>query len=128
MNEPLDLIQAAKKENWDYVDNAIESNADKYSSWAYNQGIMNTDNNVRDLAVSILEKAHFDGRFSGMRATIYTLMTTDSHKYVRFRSAFTLAAHGPGEYKDSVLQTLKEAEQDEDVSEIARKYIEKLKN
>jgi HEAT repeat protein len=61
-----------------------------------------------------------------MRDMIAGLLKKDSNPYVRYRAAFTLAAHGPGKYKGDVLKTLKEAENDDDISDISRKYLAKI--
>ena len=123
------LVRAAKEENWDYVDSVIPEICNRKESleWAYNTGIRDEDDNVRDLAVSILEKASIDSSgFDRMRDKIAELMESDPNPYVRYRSAFTLAAHGPGKYRDNVLKVLKEAEQDRDVSEISKNYQSRL--
>ncbi len=124
------LLEAAKREEWGYVDSRIEEDAKnpEYVKWAYQNGLQDKDGNVRDLAVSILERAEcFPRTNSGsIIERLYELMTTDDNRYVRFRSAFALANHDPGEHRDDVLRTLREAEKDKDVSGIAKGYLAKF--
>jgi len=124
-----ELIEAARKEDWDLVDEKIPELVKDPSvvNWAYDSGIDDEDGNVRDFAASILEKARISKeRFDDMRETIYGHMGSDSNKYVRFRSAFALAAHGVGSHRDEVERVLHEAEKDEDTADIARGYLGKI--
>lgn len=120
------LIAAAKRKDWDAVDQDIPQvcNIPQYKQWAFEQGIKDGDGNVRDLAVSILEKA--ETLEPEVHAPLLQLMTSDKNRYVRFRSAFALAGHAPKYHKREVLLTLKQAQQDADVAEIAKAYIKKV--
>ena len=123
------LVKAAKEKEWEVVDKEIPNvcNDRTTVSWAYDKGIYDEDDNVRDLAVSILEKSRIlVTRFDIMRPTIHRLMKIDHNNYVRYRAAFTLAAHGAGEFKKEVEQVLHEAEEDPDVSEIAKQYLTRI--
>ncbi len=125
-----ELMRAAKQEDWEAVDREIPILCKDPSvvEWAYNEGINDSDGNVRDLAVSILEKARISRKeFGGMREKVYGLMTSDGNKYVRFRAAFTLAAHGVGSHEAEVKQVLHEAESDDATSEIARGYLARVR-
>ncbi|MBU0466109.1 MAG: hypothetical protein KJ718_00080 [Nanoarchaeota archaeon] len=124
------LIDAAKKEDWETVDEQLPEVCEDPSvvSWAYNEGIKDDDGNIRDLAVSLLEKAPIsESEFDDMRETVYGLMTSDLNKYVKFRAAFALAAHGVGSHKAEVEQLLHEAEKDNEIAKIARGYLAKVK-
>ena len=124
-----DLIEAARKENWEYVDTRISKvcNDTKVQERAL-QLLKDSDGNVRDLAASILGKACIDsGKFLKIRPVLGEVMEKDSNPYARYRAAFALAQHGPGTYKSEVIKTLKQASKDKDVSEIARGYLERLK-
>jgi hypothetical protein len=129
-NNMLDkLIKAAKKEDWAYVDRKISiiKNYEPFIQWAFPTGIRDSDENLRDLGVSLLEKAPLpEERFRLIRPELFKLMRTDSNTYVRFRSAFALAAHGPGIYEKQVVETLKKAEKDKEVSKIAKQYLKKF--
>ena len=76
---------------------------------------------------SILEKANMTKRqFQDVREELHQHMKSDSNVFVRYRSAFTLAAHDPGVYRDEVIDVLTEAEKDPDVSDIAKKYKSRI--
>jgi len=125
------LMEAAKNEEWDKVDkNTPEAVKDpEIVNWAFERGLDNPNENIRDLAAGILEKAKIPvSKFSAMRPKLHEIMGGDKNPYARYRSAFALAAHNPGFYKPEVIKTLKEAEKDEDVSKIASSYLRKLEN
>ncbi|MFH1210844.1 MAG: hypothetical protein V1645_02915 [archaeon] len=124
-----ELIKAAKKEDWAYVDKKIATIKDyePFISWAFPTAIHDSDGNLRDLGVSLIEKAPIkEDEFKMMRPQLFKLMQTDPNTYVRFRSAFALAAHGPGRYSKEVIQTLKKAEKDKEVATIAKQYLKKF--
>jgi len=118
------LIEAAKTEDWDFIDGQIPSiaNDPEYLRWAIQKGIRDEDGNVRDLAASILEKT--ETLPSDSVALLYDKMKKDSNPYVKFRSAFALAGHGVRDHHDDVVQVLKEAQRDPEVAEIAGRYLE----
>ncbi len=62
-----------------------------------------------------------------MRMPLYQLMLEDGNIYVGFRAAFALANHGPGAYRERVVEKLNEALRDKDVESIARGYLNRLK-
>ena len=122
------LIREAKAEKWEFVDKAIPQiiNDPKYSTWAFQKGIHSSSINVRDLGASILEKADIpESRFEVMRPDLANLARKDS-SYAGFRAACALAAHGPGEYTDLVLKTLRKFTKDQEIKDIAINYIRKL--
>jgi hypothetical protein len=122
------LVSAAKKEDWNFVDLNISKIKDKpdYIRWAYDKGIHDKDKNVRDLGVSILEKAEISkSRFDVMKEELLYLMKSDTNPYVRFRSAFALAAHGAS--NSEVKKVLLKAKKDPDVADIAAGYLKKIK-
>ncbi len=124
-----ELIGAAKREEWDFVDEQIPA-AVRFEVnvvWAYRNGLNNSDGNVRDLAASMLVKAKLSP--TGMREAkpaLLRVMKSDSNPYARYRSAFALAEHGYA--TKPVLAVLSEAEKDKDkdVRGEARKYLRKL--
>jgi hypothetical protein len=112
-NMDLDsLIGAARREQWETVDEAIPGlcNNGHVVDWASQEGLKDGDGNIRDLAVSLLEKR----------------MKEDDNPYVRYRSAFAIAAHDTGYHRQEVIETLKQAQQDENVSEFAEDYLKKF--
>lgn len=122
------LIDAAKEENWDYIDERIQeiSKNNTYISWAIKSGVDNEDGNVRDLAVSILGKTKLGkSEFQGVETKLHRLLY-DSNKYVRYRTAFALMEQNLEEYGTNhmVIKTLKEAKNDEAVSDLANWYLE----
>lgn len=127
------LKEAARMEEWDLVDLTLSTIklGREYYGWAFEQGInprkeLNVD--VRDLAASIIEKAEIPSEeFRAMQSAMFTRMERDNNKYVRFRSAFALANHGPGQYLKEVISTLKEASMDKDVGAIAKDYLDKVR-
>jgi HEAT repeat protein len=124
------LMKAAREENWVFVDRSISRlNRDsEYYKWAYPDGIRDPNDNIRDLAVSIIERSDIPEReFALMRKPLHGLMLRDSNRYVRFRAAFALANHGPENYREEVIEKLNEAAKDKEVKEIARDYLSKLR-
>ena len=61
-----------------------------------------------------------------MRGRLDRVMENSPDEYARFRAACALAAHDPGKYREEVIKTLKEAQQDPDVSKIASSYLRRL--
>jgi len=123
------LMNAAEKEDWDYVDKKILKAVKnpEVVEWAFERGLENPDKNVRDLAATILEKAKIStDKFGSMRKKLYQVMASDINPYARFRSAFALAEHGAGEYKKEVVATLREAQRDDTVRGLASKYLMKI--
>jgi len=56
----LQLMKAAKEENWEFVDATLPNcKAPEYVQWAYKKGIWHSNGNIKNLAVSLLEKSDF---------------------------------------------------------------------
>jgi HEAT repeat protein len=129
MNMPNidDLIQAAKKEEWDVVDKDIPNLCkDPSVQERAIELLKDTDGNVRDLGASILGKPKINSKiFLRAKPILRDVMTGDENQYARYRAAFALAEHGG--YKAQVMRVLQEASEDKDVGDIARKYLEKLR-
>ncbi len=124
-----DLIGAAKREEWKFVDAHLSEicNSPSNIEWALGPGLDDSDGNVRDLAASLLEKADLQpSAFEQMQLRLHNVMMHDSHPYARYRSAFALAAHGPGPYREDVIRVLGEARTDPDVSKLAEGYLTKF--
>lgn len=123
------IKDAARDERWDYVDSKIPAivKDSRFVDWAAKKGISSKNGNVRDLGVSIIEKADISfGAFPSLKDSLYALMKKDSNTYVRYRSAFALSAHGAGEYQKDVVGVLKKAAKDKDVSDIAKEYLSRI--
>lgn len=124
------MIEAARREQWESVDGTIAGIVDdpRYYKWAHSKGIRDRDGNVRDLAVSILERSIIpDDAFSAMGRDLHELMLKDDNTYVRFRAAFAFASHGPQPYREEVIRTLREAAKDRDIGFLAKDYLSKLR-
>ena len=120
-----DLIEAARQEDWVLIDGVLPSVCDKPEivNWASVQGLKDSDGNVRDLAVSILEKTKVIPEEGGVADKLHELMGSDDNPYVRYRSAFALAAHKPVAYGEEVRGVLQEALQDSATADIAKGYL-----
>jgi hypothetical protein len=124
------LADAAKAENWDAVDAQIPTIVKNpiYVQWAYERALSSSNPNLKDLGASILEKAVIkESQFSKMRDKLFYRMMEETNQYVRYRSAFALAAHGPGTHKEEVIRVLQEASHDKDVGIFAKVYLKQLK-
>jgi hypothetical protein len=125
------LIDRAREEDWEFIDYMIPqiSGEMEYVRWASSDGIRDSNAHIRDLAVSIIEKSNIpeDEFTATMKGKLYALMRSDDNRYVRFRAAFALVNHGVIE-DNEVTEKLNEALMNKDVSKIASKYLEKIKN
>jgi hypothetical protein len=124
-----DIIDAALKENWEYVDGRIPQvcQDEEVQKRAYDL-LTNKEPNLRDLGASILGKATIpEKRFSNMRDRLRDVMLSDSNIYARYRASFALAANGCGSYKTEVIGVLNKAKDNPDVGEIALEYLKRLK-
>jgi len=124
------IADAAKVENWDEVDKLIPIMVKNpiYVQWAYERALSSSNPLLKDLGASMLEKATIkETQFAEMREKLFYRMMEEKSEYVRYRSAFALAAHGPGTHKEEVIKVLKEALNDEDVKQFAVKYLKQLK-
>lgn len=119
------LQEFARKEQWEEMDALIPRvcNDAKVIAWSLQQGIYDTDGNIRDLAVSLLEKSGYQLTDED-KEKLYKLLENDSNIYVQFRSAFTL--FNGGDRSEKVVAKMHEAEADVDVSEIAKEYLQNL--
>ena len=116
------LIEKARQENWDEIDKILPEvcDSESYVRWAANQGIFYDDDNIRDLAASILEKTNHP-YFSTAKDGLKKMTISDSNPYARFRAGFALYAHG--DRSKDVLKVLEDAMADEDVANIAKGYL-----
>lgn len=118
-----ELISAAQTERWDFVDKHIALLADTPEApvWATSEGLEAADDQVRDLAASILEKSSAP-LLEHTKGKLLQVMAADKNIYAQFRSAFALYAHG--DRSPEVLTKMEEASQDPATAEIAKKYLE----
>lgn len=127
-NEPTptlsleELQDAARREDWDAVDTSLSAGEiEEYEIWAVANGMEDEDPNVRDLAVSILERSSQPLK-PKVCDKLVSLMGNDSNPYVQFRSAFALFSHGVR--SKGVMSTLHAALADDDTAEIAQGYLD----
>ena len=121
------LAESGTDEDWEKIDAEIPKvcNQPDYLSWAYETGIKDDNGDVRDLAVSLLEKSHLSpAKFKPMKAEILRRMKTDPNPFVRYRSAFALVAHKVS--SPEIIGVLKEAQKDPNTADIAKEYLSKL--
>ena len=117
------LIKAAKKGDWRFIDLKISqvSNDPEFVRWAKEKGLYEENENIRDLAVSLLEKT--ERLDEETKEKLYSLMSRDPSVYVRFRSAFALTNHDYDKHPQEIINVLKQATQDPEVKEIAENYL-----
>lgn len=121
-----DLMVAARAGQWQIVDENLPVLAkDKeVIRWSW-VGVDDEDDNIRDLAVSAIEK-------SGQPLTeiqvnkLKDLLLGDPNPFVQYRSAFALFVRG--DRSEVVINKIREAAKDEDVREIAEGYLLQLKD
>lgn len=120
-----DLQQAAREERWKFIDPVLPGLADDpiILGWSLGKGLRNKNGNLRDLAVSCLEKSAADLKLPVIRR-LERMMDSDENRYVRFRAAFTL--FNRGNRSTEVMQKIREALEDEDVKTIAKGYLAQL--
>ena len=119
-----DLRKAAKRKDWDLVDAqlSVVANDSATLRWSLNSGLRSSNAQLRDLAVSVLERTAEELKPKVTKRLL--TMFDDSNPYVGFRSAFALFSHGDRSPK--VLEKIREAVGDEEVREIAEGYLAQL--
>jgi hypothetical protein len=112
------LIEAAQLENWDFVNRHL--NGEHLSKdrvvWVFIEGLSHRDQNVRDLAVSILDESDVPLSDSEIQI-IEHVMRTDSYDIVQFRAAMALFKRN--HRTNEVMQMMAEAAANPDVGELA---------
>jgi len=116
------LVEAAKKEQWDIMDAQIPNfcNNEKIIYWSLQEGFEDENANVRDLAVSLLEKSKYELQDDD-KTKLHTALENDENVYVQFRAAFTL--YNRGDRSEDVMNKMNEALDNTEVKEIAEKYL-----
>ncbi|MBU4284605.1 MAG: hypothetical protein KJ968_05860, partial [Nanoarchaeota archaeon] len=111
-------------EDWKIVDKSIPKVCNNKSiiGWAFREGLNDGNENVRDLAASILEKTS-SSLTKEIKEKLYSRMKKDDNSYVRYRSSFALAAHDPSFHEKDVKAVLQKAKKDPDVSQFAESYL-----
>lgn len=119
------LKERAQEEDWNTIDALVPGATSDpvVMTWAGGAGLEDPNPHVRDLAVSLLEKAS-DPLLPEQKETLRRLMGSDDNRYVQFRSAFALFAHGDRD--EETIEKLHDASEDADVAEIAHDYLGRL--
>ena len=127
---PPDLLaKAAAQEKWEIVDGVLHSSktATFYLDSAINRWLNDSDENIRDLAGTVIEKARIPrSKFDALRPVLHDVISKDKGNYAGFRAACALAAHGVGEYRGEVKRVLTRFAKDKDVAIIAKSYLSKI--
>lgn len=120
-----DLKAAALAEQWEEVDANLVAVAEspEFIGWAKGEGVAAEDDNVRDLAVSILERSSCELTPQDSERLL-DLLGNDPNPFVQYRSAFAL--FNRGDRSEEVVNKIREAAGDEDVREIAEEYLSQL--
>lgn len=128
-----ELILAAKKGQWNYIDNFLPKlkqlpDTEEFIDWACNttSGFRDNDDNMKELAAKLVEYLPVsDDVYKEIMPVVAGALESES-QYVAQRAAFALAAHGPGNYRPEVMLVLEKALGDKEVSHIAEGYLEQL--
>ena len=117
------LIDAAQNEDWDFVDGNINIShlTGEPIVWALKDGLVDQDQNIRDLAATLLDKSDEEINIDDIKR-LEDIMTSDSYHIVQYRIA--IALYKRGDRNQSVLQKMQSAKNDPDVGELANSYLE----
>lgn len=86
-------------------------------------GVDDRDDNIRDLAVSAIEKSE-QPLTEEQKEKLRSLMFGDLNPFVQYRSAFAL--FNRGDRLEEVINKIQEAAKNEDVRKIAEGYLSQL--
>ena len=116
------LIESAQKENWGFVDDHINNShlSGEPIIWALNIGLHNEDQNIRDLAATLLDISDEEIDQKNIEK-LEKIMVEDSYHIVRYRIA--IALYKRGNRNSVVEQMIQEAKDDPDVGKLAISYL-----
>lgn len=126
-----DLMDAARTDtdaSWEDVDVSLPhmSQNPLVIDWAEGTGLYHPEGTLRDLGVSILEKAKGVKLHEATIPRLLEIMRNDEVPHVRSRASFTLFVHG--ERTSEVIAQIREAINDPSLTEIAEGYLQKAQN
>lgn len=128
LEQLIELAKNNKDEDWKIIDGKLGNYSDEgeFLKWS-KENLSNEDSGLRDLAASILERSKHDLADSDIE-NLEALMNENDEEnpYPSFRAACVLAKMGI--ITKDVINKLKFFVQDDNVSEIAKKYLEKIKS
>jgi hypothetical protein len=117
-----ELLQAAKDEKWDFVDQHLkdEDLTDENIEWAARVGLIDADDNVADLAASVLMVSNKNlGVFYEAAARAWM----EDHEYNIVRYRLAMALYKRGDRYPETLAVMNEATADKDVGELAQEFL-----
>jgi HEAT repeat protein len=115
------IISAAEAENWDYVDDHLAEAVagDPVAVERATELLDSPVENLRDLAASVFEESK-EPLAPEVARKLVSLMS-DEGRYVQFRAACALCAHG--DRSPAVIGKIQEFTEDPDVASIAERYL-----
>lgn len=123
MEETVEKLKnLAVKEDWDTIDGLIPSvcNQPAVFGWAYDTGIYEENDHVRDLAASLLEKAKWPtDRAELIKEKVLSRLRVEQASYAKFRLACALFNHDY--HLPEAIEVLENAP--DDVQDIAKNYL-----
>lgn len=132
LNKLIELAGQDTPESWELIDGQLDilaQNPEVYG-WAYEQGLGSDEGSEQDLAATIFEKLEpesfgtLEEEYPEIRVRLQLVLAQSENPCARYRAAFALFKHG--ERGGLVIETIKQAEGDEAVAEIAQGYIKQL--
>ena len=117
-----ELIVAAQRGDWELVDFQIvhaEHQTEERIAWAHNEGLSSSDQNIRDLAATLLDESDAELPQETLDR-LEQLMKSDPHHIVRFRLAIALWKRRVR--SEAVREMMEAAKVDEDVGSEARAW------
>ena len=133
LGQLTELAKSNQDGDWEIIDGKLDNYSDEeeFLKWS-KENLNNEDSGLRDLAASILERSKHDLGDSDVDNLI-SLMNENDEKnpYPSFRAACALAIRCKEKRVEKitkdVIDKLELFVQDDSVSEIAKKYLEKIK-
>jgi len=116
------LIEAAKNNDWNFVDENINESHLTYEHivWAIKDGLLNKDLNVRDLAATILDRSG-EPLDSEDAKEIEKIMLRETYHIVIYRLA--IALYKRGIRNTAIERLMSEAKDDLDVGDLAKSFL-----
>jgi HEAT repeat protein len=128
LGQLIELAKNNQDEDWEIIDGKLGNYSDEeeFLKWS-KKNLSNEDSGLRDLAASILERSKYDLEDSDIDNLIALMNENDEENpYPSFRAACALAKRGI--ITKDVINKLEFFVQDDNVSEIAKSYLEKIKS
>ena len=133
LNEIVELAKANRSEDWEIIDRKLPqlSNSEIFLNWARGN-LGNEDSGLRDLAASVLENANCNLNSTDISALKRLMQESDGNPYPSFRAACALAKRSDNPeikgFIEEIRNKLQQFAEDEGVADLAKNYLERLKN